>query len=118
MERMGVDSFAIRLSLASRWGRVGHQAWGPMSTWLYLLQELGFVKVQGPLIWTLDAGNIQHPRKQDGAEWDLDMQAPDEARARAIRNAWRSRCWCKWSESSLRYDAGLARATQAAWQPA
>eukprot|EP00969_Alexandrium_andersonii_P292001 12905822-Alexandrium_andersonii.AAC.1 len=62
-----------------------------MSTWLYALRELGLVQVQGTLIWTLDAGNTQHPRKQEGVEWDLDMQAPSEVRAHAIRNAWRSR---------------------------
>eukprot|EP00969_Alexandrium_andersonii_P050131 2200709-Alexandrium_andersonii.AAC.1 len=47
--------------------------------------------VQGFLVWTLDAGDTQRPRKQDGAEWDLDMRGSNEARAHAIRNAWQSR---------------------------
>eukprot|EP00969_Alexandrium_andersonii_P092293 4075022-Alexandrium_andersonii.AAC.1 len=75
---MGPESFAMRLGHAERWGRVGRQAWGPMSTWLYLLRELGLMQAQGSLVWALDAGDTQHPRKQDGAEWDLDVRAPNE----------------------------------------
>eukprot|EP00969_Alexandrium_andersonii_P153909 6805435-Alexandrium_andersonii.AAC.1 len=60
---MGPESFAMRLGHAKRWGRFGQQAWGPMSTWLYLLRELGLTQVQGPLVWTLDAGDTQRPRK-------------------------------------------------------
>eukprot|EP00969_Alexandrium_andersonii_P263664 11653884-Alexandrium_andersonii.AAC.1 len=79
-----------------------------MATWHYLMQELGLMQVQGSLVWTLDAGDTQHPRKKGGSGYDLDMNAPADSRAHAIRNAWRSKCWCNWRDHSLRYDAGLA----------
>eukprot|EP00969_Alexandrium_andersonii_P055387 2440313-Alexandrium_andersonii.AAC.1 len=75
-------------------------------------------KVQGSLLtWATVKGDCAHPRKEGSKEFDLVLTGPPEQRAYALRNARRRATWYEWRHGSRRYDAGLARACNAEWQP-
>eukprot|EP00969_Alexandrium_andersonii_P022627 990216-Alexandrium_andersonii.AAC.1 len=117
--RIGAAALAQRIAAAPRYARVGPYTWGPVATWVHLLGELGFHRVDGEgLCWTLDPGDACHPRKPGCKEWGLDMERGASERAHAMRNAWRRSVWNEWKQRSLRLDAASARATEAGWQPA
>eukprot|EP00969_Alexandrium_andersonii_P217414 9603797-Alexandrium_andersonii.AAC.1 len=72
--------------------------------------------LDGTLTWTADGGNTMHPRKaSDGS--DVSLTAEKKERMHGIRDAWRRSMWMKWTQTSLRYDAGIARAREAGWNP-
>eukprot|EP00969_Alexandrium_andersonii_P012673 552500-Alexandrium_andersonii.AAC.1 len=99
------------------WQRVCAHSWGPLTAWLYVMQQLGLHRVAGPgLIWTTNAANTCHPRMQDEGGHDVDLSSDPGSRMHAIRNAWRKSQWDAWRKR-LRHDSTIGRAHDAVWQP-
>eukprot|EP00969_Alexandrium_andersonii_P273478 12087152-Alexandrium_andersonii.AAC.1 len=102
VDRCGLDMVFPQLRPLPSWKRVVAHAWGPLAAWLRVVHELGLRRVAGSgAVWCLDKGSTRHPRLPDSEGYAVDLAASHEARARAIRNAWRKAQWDAWKPKRL-----------------